>query len=222
MRSLATWIACAATLLAPLSVSAEAFLDLYAGMTFTTDDNTKIETGPPVIDTGNLRDDTSFDPAVTGGARLGWWTEKPGWLGLALDVSHLRPEEDGGVGKDLEMRLTPVSVLLMARYPLLANDDAPGGVIQPYMGLGPTFVFSKARFHIGAARYEDGQFDLGLDARAGLAGMLGKHLGLFAEYRLIYFTADYGDSFGTSQAKISVDHLSNGVVGGVTLRFGGP
>ena len=222
MRALPTWIVCAATLLAPLAASAEGFVDLYAGMTFTLDDDTTIDTGPPVFGVSTLRDDTSFDPAITGGGRLGWWTESVSWLGFALDVSHLRPEEDGGAGKDLETRLVPASVLFMARYPLLASDEAPNGVLQPYLGLGPSFVFSQARFDVGNARFEDRQYDLGFDGRAGLSVLFGEHVGLFAEYRLLYFRADYDDvSLGT-EAQAEVQHLSNGVVAGITLRCGGP
>lgn len=221
MRSLPTWIACAAALLAAPAASAEAFLDLYAGMTFTLDDDTTIDVGPPVFDVATLRDDTSFDPAPTGGARFGWWAESASWLGLALDVSHLRPEEDGGAGKDLETRLVPVSVLFMARYPLLASDESPHGILQPYLGLGPSFVFSAARYQLGAARFEDRQRDFGFDGRAGLSLLFGEHVGLFAEYRLLYFRADYDDASLGTQAQAEVQHLSNGVVGGITVRFGG-
>jgi len=228
MRSLQTWVvratsvACAAALLAPLSASAEGFLDLYAGMTFTTDDNTTIDTGPPVFGVATLRDDTRFDPALTGGGRLGWWAESASWLGVALDVSYLRPEEDGGMGKDLETRLLPVSALFMARYPLLASDDAPNGILQPYLALGPSFIFSKASFEIGNGRFDDRQFDFGFDGRAGLSVLFGEHVGLFAEYRFLYFRADYDDGSLGTEAQAEVQHLSNGVVGGITLRFGGP
>lgn len=222
MRPLRTWVVCAAALLAPLSASAEGFVDLYAGMTFTTDDNTTIDTGPPVFGVATLRDDTSFDPALIAGGRLGWWTERASWLGMALDVSHLRPEEDGGAGKDLETRLVPVSALFMARYPLLTSDAAPSGVLQPYVAVGPSFVFSQASFEIGDGRFEDRQYDLGVDGRAGLSVLFGERVGLFAEYRLLYFRADYGDTSLGSEAQAKVHHLSNSVVGGITVRFGGP
>lgn len=221
MRAVPTWIVCAATLLASLPAFAEGFVDLYAGANFTLDDNTTIDTGPPVFGVSTLRDETSFDPALTAGGRLGWWPETASWLGLALDASYLAPEEDGGAGKDLETRLVPVSALLMARYPLLTSDETPKGLLQPYLALGPSFVFSEASFEIGNARFEDRQYDLGFDARAGLSLLFGEHVGLFAEYRFLYFRADYDDSDLGGQAQATVQHLSNGIVGGITLRFGG-
>ena len=115
----------AATLLVPLSAPAEGFADLYAGMTFTLDDDTTIEIGP--LGEASLRDDTSFDPAVTGGGRIGWWAESASWLGIALDVSHLRPEE--GDDEPFRLPVLPESVLpLVLEWLAVVRNQPPAAV----------------------------------------------------------------------------------------------
>src|SRR5207248_3357570 len=57
------------------------------------------------------------------------------WLGVAADVSYFRPATD--------VQTVPLSLLVMARYGFLKDDEFKAGRLQPYVGLGGALFFSN-------------------------------------------------------------------------------
>lgn len=229
MRRLWSWIGCAVVWIAPLTGSAEGFFDLYGGITATDNQRIKIESIFPTI-----RPAHHYDLAANYGGRIGYWAEDPGWVGLALDVSFLAPEHANSGANEMKLRIVPVTPMVMFRYPLLADDEHPHGVIQPYIGGGPSFVWSKGRYRAGdprpqtapnpSFRLEDNQRDIGFDGRAGVSFVLADNIGLFVEYRFLFFRAIYDDStnmpgFGNVSFDAKVQHISNSALAGISFRF---
>lgn len=98
----------------PSAVSAEWFADLYLGAAFTQSEDvtaTVPDLGIRVTEKGEP------ETSVSVGGRLGYWFDGFRWLGLALDASYFAPGED--------LKVYPVSALVMARWPLLASRGKP-------------------------------------------------------------------------------------------------
>lgn len=184
---------------------AETFIDLYGGGAFPMDTDTTI-TGPNYGIIGQSPYKESF---VVGG-RVGYYFDRGvPWLGLALDVSYFEADIDlpNGAKNDV----VPVSLLLMLRAPLLYNPEFPRGRLQPYVGIGPSFVYSKSK----AGASSDTSFDVGFDMHLGVAWMLTRNIGLFGEYRFSYVQPGYDLNGEHVEPQYSVNH----VAAGVTFRF---
>jgi opacity protein-like surface antigen len=193
--------------LAP-AASAEWFLDAYLG---------------PAITTGSTLSFTVFDqdqeqnlsgrssPAF--GLRVGRWLDnlQVPWLGVAFDVSYFRPAPD--------VQTIPLSLLLMARYGFLKDDEFPGGRLQPYVGLGPGFFISNASGAVGFQEVDDTSRNIGLDARVGLALRIDENWAAFTEYRFTHFSPSWSvDVFG-GKADASTSFNTHHIVLGVSYRF---
>jgi len=198
--------------------AAEGFLDLYLGGAFTEDEEV----------TGNGTSfDFEYEDSAVFGIRGGAWGEgRLPFLGGAIDISGFAPDgDDRANGADLVA--VPISVLLMARLPLVTSDEFPQGQLHPYVGVGPSLVISAidldsssqaaANFATGIGGIEDIEADLGVDVRAGLDVLLTRHFGFFTEYRFTHFSPTYKDG----GRRLSLDLDTHFVQGGVTFRFGG-
>lgn len=195
----------AITVSVPAAARAEIFLDLYGGGAFPVDTDTTI-TGSNFIIIG----ESSYKESFVAGGRMGYYFDRGvPWLGLALDVSYFKADIDlpNGAKNDV----VPVSLLLMTRAPLLRSPEFPGGRLQPYAGIGPSFVYSKSK----AGTSSDTSFDVGFDFRLGLTWMLTRNIGLFGEYRFSYVQPDYDLNGETVEPEYSVNHLA----AGLTFRF---
>jgi len=198
-------VALAVTVSAPALARAETFLELYGGGAFPLDSDTTIS-GPGFV----LIGESSYKESFVVGGRGGYYFEGGvPWLGLALDVSYFKADIDLPSGAENEV--VPVSLLLMLRAPLVQSPAFPRGRLQPYVGIGPSFVYSKSKD--GTA--SDTSFDLGFDFRMGLAWMLTKNVGLFGEYRFSYVQPDYDLNGEQVEPDFSVNHLAVGL----TFRF---
>ena len=198
-------VALAVTVSAPALARAETFLELYGGGAFPLDSDTTIS-GPGFV----LIGESSYKESFVVGGRGGYYFEGGvPWLGLALDVSYFKADIDLPSGAKNEV--VPVSLLLMLRAPLVQSPAFPRGRLQPYVGIGPSFVYSKSKD--GTA--SDTSFDLGFDFRMGLAWMLTKNVGLFGEYRFSYVQPDYDLNGEQVEPDFSVNHLAVGL----TFRF---
>ena len=184
---------------------AETFLDLYGGGAFPMDTDTTIS-GPGFV----LIGESSYKESFVVGGRGGYYFERGvPWLGLALDVSYFKADIDLPGGAKNEV--LPVSLLAMFRAPLIWSPEFPRGRLQPYVGIGPSFVYSKSKD--GTA--SDTSFDVGFDFRMGLTWMLTRNIGLFGEYRFSYVQPDYDLNGEHVEPEFSVNHLA----AGLTFRF---
>jgi opacity protein-like surface antigen len=191
-------------------------LDVYIGGAFTDDSSVRFET----FAFGNFSIPTEWDDSVAAGLRGGYWLPGPlRWLGLGADLSYFKAEVSSlgpglPAGGTLKFHLVPLSPLAMVRIPLLRDDGFEGGRIQPYAAVGPGLFLSILTSDVTSG--SEAGFDVGLDARAGVAVMLTSTLGLYAEYRRTDVNVNISDSFNDEvKSKLKTDHIN----GGLALRF---
>ena len=192
----------------PTRASAEGLLDIYAGGTFTSDSGLTFN-----VDGDDLGPfPASWDDGWAVGIRGGYWFEGPmKWLGLALDLSYFPASESLGV---LDIHLLPLTPTLMLRVPLFTRNAHPGGRIQPYAAVGPGFYISLIAEDLFFASAVG--FDVGLDARGGVAVQLIRQLGLFVEYRYSSVDVKITDALNdTVKTKFETNHIN----AGLALRF---
>ena len=149
----------------------------------------------------------------TSGGRLGYWFVMPMKLDLGVYLDASVVESDFGDG---DYTVVPISGLAMLRFRLLDSEEFPHGRIVPYAGAGPSGFYSD----IDVTSFSDESWDPGLDARAGLSGMIWRNFGLFAEYRYTYFEPDYADvPAGSIRHQLSDDVTFHHALLGLAVRF---
>jgi opacity protein-like surface antigen len=122
---------------------------------------------------------------ATLGGRIGYWYSLIDELDVAFYVdSGAALAEDHGV----DLTTVPTSFLFMARVPLLRTDEVPAGRLQPYIGVGPSVVWSQ----VEKDAQDHSSTDPGLDVRGGIAWMFFQSFGVFTEYRFTYTTTQFG------------------------------
>jgi opacity protein-like surface antigen len=193
--------------LAP-SASAEWFLDGYLGPAVTPGDTLTFK-----VFNQQFKQDLSGRSSPSFGLRFGRWLEDFNlpWLGIAADVSYFRPAND--------VQTVPISLLAMARYGFLKDEEFPRGRLQPYAGLGFGVFISNASGNIGTLAVDDTSTDVGFDARLGVAYQVDPHWALFTEYRFTHVSPSWKvNVFGTD---VSADTTfdTHHVVLGVSCRF---
>jgi opacity protein-like surface antigen len=153
------------------------------------------------------------------GARIGFWFKSIPFLGLAVDGSWFRPEEDVS-NNPAKIDVVPISALAMARLPLLRSQLYPNGRVQPYVGAGVGAFYTQLKFDTAVGtRFSHSSWDVGADLRGGATFMFTPFLGLFAEYRFTWVEPTWkGDVLGVTE-KIKIELETHHVVGGLTLRF---
>jgi opacity protein-like surface antigen len=196
--------------------AAEWFVDLYLGVASTR--SSEIETTFPSGVT--TRENIDWRTNVTLGARGGYWFLKPAWLdapfdvdlGGALDVSLFAPAGDTTV--------IPISALLMARVPLLKDEDFPQGRLQPYVGFGPGIFVSRVDGGLaGINNVSDTSVDIGFDFRAGAAFRITELFSLFAEYRYTHVRPEFSLGVSDGTAKSTATFNTHHFVTGLGFRF---
>lgn len=222
----------ACSTIAPLPTSAERFAELYGGTTLTERQDLTIN--------GNKFYDIDFDTSVSLGGRIGYWSEPPRSaimaIGLALDVSHFRPDISSQTAvvvsgptqfADIDLSVTAISLELMVRLfksemlglPLLESEEFPQGRVHPYLMVGPAIFIAEAddttNFGPPSNQSDSGIF-FGLKAGTGLAWQLHKNFALFGEYQFMHFRPRF--NFGlstTAEWHINTHHF----VVGASFRF---
>ncbi len=117
------------------------------------------------------------------GARWGFWLEKNPLYGFAVDVSTQAIQ-----GEDVKINLLPISCMLFFRYPWHVTEKYPHGRIQPYGGIGLSFMTGRVSVDFRpdlSTVVEGGASGNGVDMRAGLKWLFNKKTGLFAELRYL-------------------------------------
>jgi len=221
----------------PSAVFAEWIADLYVGPAFTqSDDVVLTPAGLPGL---KVRfKDVDFDNSASFGGRVGYWFESTPYLGVALDVSHFRPD----IGKQTvidcitgipcfslplahaDLAVTGISFDAHLRWPLLTSKEFPKGRLQPYVTIGPTIFVSRLKiddaFNFSPPKHTDGDTSVGVKAGAGVAWQFHSNLALFAEYRFTHFRPSFvirDDFVGKTPIKSNID--THTPVFGVSLRF---
>jgi hypothetical protein len=188
--------------------AAEWFVDVYGGVSMTSDADVTIPNG------GTVDDKVKFDTEGMGGGRVGYWLEGLPWLGVAGDVSYFGP---AGQGTTVETRLEviPLSALVMFRLPLLESPQFTKGRLQPYLAVGPGFFMNSVKVDAPGVGEQstDWQFEVGVDARAGIVFMITPGFGTFVEGRYTWFSTNPGGQ--STEFDIETIH----VAGGLTFRW---
>ncbi len=176
----------------PASVRAEVFLDLYGGLATTGNAEVKGEEkfrpspgGGPTT-TQKFREDANFKNSFTVGGRVGYWSERFPWVGVAFDASYFKAEAKNA---NIDIPVVGLSGLLMMRYPLFTNEQFPSGQLQPYLGIGPELAFTKISAEFkdnGSKKIEKRTTGVGIDIRTGLFWQFPQHWGVFTEYRFTH------------------------------------
>ena len=241
-RMFGSWILLALALVtSPVAARAEGFIDLYFGVGFPQDSDIDTRSDDPFVDSDlefTYSGDRDWEDSPSFGMRGGYWFEEwggPSFVGVGLDISYYQAIEDSNFA-ELEVFATPMTPLLMLRIPLGYDEEYPGGRVQPYAAVGPSFTLAFAHAEtdeippsadIAYDDFEESGFGVGLDARAGLAIMLGPRFALFGEYRYTYVEPEFeGDlevasaGFGfETETEFEPELQTHHIVFGASFRF---
>ena len=190
------------------------FADIYFGASMPQDEDLHMRSSAFGVVAGSTDANVNYDASFTSGARVGYWFKSRLWLGFAMDVSYFEMDSDK---KDIT--LYPISTLLMLRLPKRR--------FQPYVGIGPALFVSKMKFTVdlselssgGTGTFNDTSFDVGLDARAGLAVAWYGNTGIFAEYRFTHHSAEFDDTLAGVKVDVETDSNTHHLMVGISYRF---
>jgi opacity protein-like surface antigen len=195
------------TLVVPATASAEWFAGFYLGGAVTTSEDIKFDlfgnqvTQP--LDTGG---------SITAGARAGYWLAQFPWLGFAVDASYFSPATD--------IVTFPLTALVMARYPLLRDDEFRDGRLQPYVGIGGGVFITKVDGSLGTVQVQDTSVDPGFDMRLGAAFLIQPNIAVFGEYRFTHVSTSYDvNIFGSTTKKLEPSFSTHHFLVGMDFRF---
>lgn len=176
----------------PPLVRAEVFLDFYGGLAMT--EKTEVK-GSGLTTTQKFREDVNFKDSFTVGGRIGYWTKRFPWFGVALDGSYFEAEAKNA---NIDIPVVGLSFLLMLRYPFFTSEEYPSGRLQPYLGIGPVLAFSKISAEFRENRSEkikEHATGVGIDLRTGILWHFHQHWGVFTEYRFTHIGFDTNSPF---------------------------
>jgi opacity protein-like surface antigen len=189
----------------PAFVRAEIFFDVYGGLVTTGNSEVKEQVSfrpqNGATTKEEFQEDANFSDSFTVGGRIGYWTERWPWVGVAFDGSYFKADDKQA---NIELPVVGLSFLVMMRYPLFTNEQFPAGRIQPYLGIGPELAFTKIKAELKnnqeTKTIHEHVAGGGVDVRTGLLWQIHQHWGIFTEYRFTYIGFDtnsplnfYGD-----------------------------
>lgn len=178
MKQKTTILIAVLLIMMPASVLAEGFSDLYIGYAQSQDQDISGSVG-------NITTKAEFEGGISAGYRIGYWPESIPFVGFAMEISYL----EQNIKDEADLRVIPITPLLMLRIPLFKSDEFPYGEWQPYLGVGPGIFMSTLKPEAGDDDY--GETDVGLDARCGVKWFLVHNFGLFLEYRYTQFSPEF-------------------------------
>jgi len=227
----------AATMILPISASAEWFADLYLGSAFTQ----KHDVETSVLGISATIQDVTFDSSFAVGGRGGYWFESGPLrsfgldLGLGVDVSHFSPDISkqtrttcvlgfcgGAQFADFDLSVTTIGFDVLLRYPLLKSQQFPKGQLQPYLTLGPALFIAHAKdsTNFAPSNQSDTDSSIGVKVGAGAAWQFEKNWAVFGEYRFTHFSPEFTINdvvFG--KTTLSTDVNTHYLLAGVSFRF---
>jgi opacity protein-like surface antigen len=188
--------------------------DLYLGGAWTRRHDVTLSGGSDVTD-------VHFNRSSTFGGRAGYYFDSREILGVALDVSHFRPDTVPGQLKRLDLYMTPISIDLMLRWPLLVTDTIPHGRLQPYLTVGPAVVLAEAKdtTNFTPANQYETNWPVGVKAGVGLVWQIQPHAAVFTEFRFTHFSPEFTFRNQPRTTKLKTDLNTGYVIGGFSLRF---
>ena len=196
----------AVLVLAP-AASAEWFADAYLGPAVTSSSTLTFKTfGEEHKQSLNGRSSPEC------GLRFGRWLEDFSlpWLGVAADVSYFRPATD--------VQTVPLTLLVMARYGFLKDQELPIGRLQPYVGLGGGLFFSNVSGSIGFQEASDTSTDVGLDVRLGVSFLIDASWAAFTEYRFTHVAPTWDVKVFGGTTSASTTFATHHVILGLSYR----
>jgi opacity protein-like surface antigen len=214
---------------------AEWNLDLYGGaawipnsdLTVRGQDNNGASINATIFD-------LDTDPGFTVGTRVSYWLNPLPFLGFDLDVFYMQlpvPHQTttatGGftgefLGKPISVSASGVAPIpsatlpifgfapeLRLRWPLLVDAAFPFGRLQPYFTGGPAWAFSLKNEQVAV--------EFGGKVGGGLTFLIKPWLGIYSEYRYIFFPGFELTTDRSLTYKANIN--SHTVVGGLSFRF---
>ena len=237
MRAVAVVIV-ACLVLTASTASAEWFVDLYVGQSFTEKSDVTVHSPAGL---GIFRD-VEFDRSLAYGGRLGRYFDGPAFLGFGVDVFRFSPRIgpqrlqvdgcvpsggcSGGQGgtNALDVDVIAVSPDLILRLPLLKTERAPWGSLQPYITAGvPLFITTVTPRTTAKFRNheDDSDYSFGYKFAGGLAFQAASNLMLFGEYRLTHVqpAVELRDAATLHHAPVRMDLDSHTLLLGISARW---
>jgi opacity protein-like surface antigen len=191
--------------LAP-AASAEWFGDAYLGPALTTGSKLTFTTFGE-----ERKQNLSGRSSAEFGLRFGRWLDEVPWLAIAADVSYFRPAPD--------VQTVPISLLVMARYGLLKDEEFTRGRLQPYVGVGPSLFINNVSGSIGFQESNDTSTDIGLDLRLGAAFLIETNWSAFIEYRFTHVSPTWDVKVFGGSVPASTTFDTHHVIFGMGYRF---
>ncbi len=190
------------------------FAGIYLGAALPQDEDQHIRASGFGVVAESTDRNVNFDASITSGVRVGYWSKRRLWLGVAMDVSYFQMDSHR---KDISVY--PVSALLMFRL--------PNRRFQPYMGIGPALFINKMAFSIDLSglssgmtgNFNDTSYDVGLDTRAGFAIDFYRNTGLFAEYRFTHYSDKFTDRIANVKVDVDTNSNTHHIIIGISYRF---
>ncbi len=196
----------------------EVFSDLYIGAAVTSDAKVTLD---GIVQEESLLcgAECSSTKSPVGGLRVGWFAGRFPWLGVSGEISLFI--QSWAIQSPYEVRVIPISALLMFRAPLIRTPEHPNGRAQPYLAVGPSLMISTAKLAQGVAAFgtarveSDTSFDAGLDAHFGMRLVASSWISVILEYRLTYFKP----TWRLESRKVSTTVRTNHYIIGLGIHY---
>jgi opacity protein-like surface antigen len=218
--------------------SAEWFFDLYGGGAFTAYADLDSKFGSTL----QFLEDVEYDASFVGGARFGYWFDRPlvGSLniGIGVDGSYFEANIDsqtvdgsqvvGPLALAGEFIVFPIDISvvsagldLMLRWTLLPSERFPRGQLHPFFTVGPAVFFTEVEdtgnFAPGGQR--DHETTMGFKIGAGVSYFFTRNFGLFGEWRFTYFSPEWRFTDNGVSGKVETDITTFHFLVGAAFRF---
>jgi hypothetical protein len=219
------WGAAAVALCVTGMARAEFTFSFSLGAAFTQPSTVEVEEDSISFPaTTTFEENTTFDTAVAVDFRFTYWVDPAPFVGVAFDFSYFRAESDTFEWNSI----TPFSCLAMLRAPLLRSRQYRFGQLQPYLGVGPSAIFAATEIDLSpkaGVKVDGYSADIGLDVRAGIEVLVHPQVGIFAEYRLLYWVqhleddSEYYYDDGEDEDEAETELLTHFAMLGVSFHF---
>ncbi len=200
MRSV-VFALCVGIILVPSLAAGEPYAGIYLGGSFAQDGDAETEIQGFKFDS----DDLEYDGSFLFGAKFGIFYDKlifGGHFGIELDINYFHPDPED---LDFDLRIIPLGVNLLYRYPIKYFD--------PYAGIGIAAFWGT----LDSDDFEDDD-DVagGFQVLAGIKAFFTKNIAMFTEYKYFH-TGDF--EFNSSVGRIKQDINGHQLYGGIAYHW---